>query len=177
VADLDWGAVQGIGTVLAAAIAVVALRAASRAAESERERNAEQAELDSLQGENLKALAQAVRKMADVQEGQLLDLARRLAELEAERDPDGSEGRRRELAAQQERAAGEMRELDRRLERIVLLRRDGLAGGGWSAATRDRKRVIRLTNQPAAANGKCRECNAPLAVGALKCAECGQPTR
>ena len=172
-ADLDWNAAQAIATVVAAGIAVVAFLAARRSAEAERRRDEQQARLDREQQAHIGVLADAVRRIAEQQDGQLRSLSDRVMELEGKRDPAGAERRRAELARQDALAKQELAELGSRLEKITVLRRDGMAGGGWSPSTMDTKRVIRYSSRPRPKEAKCAECGAVLKGAPETCPDCG----
>jgi hypothetical protein len=174
-ADLDWNAAQAIGTIVAAGIAMVAFFAARRAADAERRRNEQQARLDDAQQAHIGVLADAVRRIAEQQDGQQRALADRVAELESKRDPAGAERRKTERARQDAEASTELADIGRRLEKITVLRRDGMAGGGWSPATMDRKRIIRYTSKPRPREVKCEECGATLKESKENCPDCGAP--
>ena len=171
-ADFDWNALNAFGTAMAALIALIAYRSARKAAEAERARKDRQSQIDAAQQQNIAVLADAVRTMADQQGGQIRDLGERLAEVEARRDPSNAERRRRDQAASDDAAKRGLRDLDSRLETVTLNRRDGLAGGGWSDATLDRKRVIRLTSKPKPVERKCKECGTLARPDDEKCREC-----
>jgi hypothetical protein len=172
VADFDWNALNAFGTGMAALIALLAYRSARKAADAERARKDRQAQIDAAQQQNIAVLADAVRTMADQQGEQIRDLGDRLAEVEAKRDPGNAERRRRDQAAADDSAKRGLRDLDARLEKVTLNRRDGLAGGGWSDATLDRKRVIRLTSKPKTPDRRCPECGTQAKPGDARCREC-----
>jgi hypothetical protein len=174
-ADLDWNAAQAIGTIVAAGIAVFAFFAARRAADAERRRNEQQARLDGEQQAHIGVLADAVRRIAEQQDGQQRALADRVAELESKRDPAGAERRKADRARQDAEANRELADIGKRLEKITVLRRDGMAGGGWSPATMDRKRIIRYTSKPRPREAKCGECGATLKESQEDCPDCGAP--
>jgi hypothetical protein len=170
--DFDWNALNAFGTAMAALIALLAYRSARKAADAERARNERQVEIDAAQQQHIGVLADAVRAMADMQGNQIRDLGDRLAEVEAKRDPAHAEERRRNQAAADDAAMTRRRDLDQRLEKVKVLRRDGLAGGGWSAATMDGKRVIRLTSKPKVPERKCPECALVAREGDKRCRDC-----
>lgn len=175
VVELDWNAVQAIGTILAAVIAVVAFSSSRRAAEAERRRNEAQDRVDAEQQGYIMVVAESIRRIAEQQDAHVRALADRVAELEAKRDPSGAEKRRAERAREEAAAKQELAELGTRLEKITVLRRDGMAGGGWSANTLDQKRIIRFSSRPKAKESKCEECGTALNGAPDKCPECGHP--
>jgi rubrerythrin len=170
--DFDWNALNAFGTAMAALIALLAYRSARHASEAERKRNERQAEIDAAQQQHIGVLADAVRAMADMQGNQIRDLGDRLAEVEAKRDPAHADQRRRAQAEADDAALTRLRDLDQRLEKVKVLRRDGLAGGGWSDATLDGKRVIRLTSKPKAPERKCPECGRVAGARDKRCRDC-----
>lgn len=172
-ADLDWNAVQAIGSVVAAVIAIVAFLSARRSAKAEHLRNEEQDRVDSEQQGYIAVAAESIRRIAEQQDAHMRTLADRLAELESKRDPSGAERRRRERAREDAEAKKQLAELSGRLEKITILRRDGMAGGGWSPDTMDRKRVIRFTTKPRPPEPTCTECGAALKGAPAECPECG----